>query len=145
MSTPAQLTARFQKELKEEGIKYFTAKEVFFLGESNTRLKLNSIPPEVIWPSIIPTLKFLDTVRERAGRIRLVSIFRDEAYNRAIGGARFSQHRFFRAADAHPLECSPRELWDICVDERRKQNFKGGLGRYNTFVHVDCRGTKATW
>jgi uncharacterized protein YcbK (DUF882 family) len=143
--TPAQLTAKFQRELKEEGIRHFTAKEVFFLGESNTRLKLNAIPPEEIWPRIIATLQFLDTIREQVGRLRLLSIYRNAAYNRAIKGASNSQHVQFRAADVHPFDCSVSTLWRACIEERQNQNFQGGLGRYSTFVHVDCRGSKATW
>jgi uncharacterized protein YcbK (DUF882 family) len=138
-------TQKFQRLLKGEGIKYFSASEVFFLGASNARFKNNSIPPEHMWENILPTLRFLDAVRGRVGRLRLSSIYRNPAYNRSVGGARNSQHLFFRACDVQPLDASVRNLWDACVDERRLQNFMGGLGRYPGFVHVDCRGSKATW
>jgi uncharacterized protein YcbK (DUF882 family) len=138
-------TQKFAQLLKAEGIKYFTAREVFFLGDSNGRLKLNSTPPEHMWQSIIPTLRFLDAVRERVGPLRLSSIYRNDRYNRAVGGARFSQHRFFTAADVVPLRATVAELWSAAIDERRKRNFMGGLGRYRTFIHVDSRGSKATW
>jgi hypothetical protein len=61
-------TQRFAQLLKREGIKYFTAREVFFLGDSNVRLKLNSTPPERLWHHIIPTLRFLDAVREQVAQ-----------------------------------------------------------------------------
>jgi hypothetical protein len=138
-------TQKFAQLLKAEGIKYFTAREVFFLGDSNGRLKLNSTPPERLWHNIIPTLRFLDAVRERVGPLRLISIYRNERYNKAVGGVPPSQHKRFTAADVVPLRASVADLWAACVDERRKQNFMGGLGRYRSFVHVDCRGSKATW
>jgi uncharacterized protein YcbK (DUF882 family) len=138
-------TQKFAQLLKAEGIKYFTAREVFFLGDSNGRLKLNSTPPERLWHHIIPTLRFLDAVRERVGPLRLSSIYRNERYNKAVGGALHSQHKRFTACDVVPLRASVQQLWDACIDERRRQNFLGGLGRYRSFVHVDCRGSKATW
>jgi len=138
-------TQRFAQLLKREGIRYFSAREVFFLGDSNGRLKLNSTPPERLWHHIIPTLRFLDAVRERVGPLRLISIYRNERYNKAVGGVPPSQHKRFTACDVVPLRASVADLWAACVDERRRQNFMGGLGRYRSFVHVDCRGSKATW
>jgi hypothetical protein len=138
-------TQKFAQLLKAEGIKYFSAREVFFLGDSNGRLKLNSTPPERLWHHIIPTLRFLDAVRERVGPLRLSSVYRNERYNKAVGGATRSQHKLFTACDVVPLRASVADLWAACIDERRKSNFMGGLGRYRTFVHVDSRGSKATW
>jgi uncharacterized protein YcbK (DUF882 family) len=138
-------TQKFAQLLKAEGIKHFTAREVFFLGDSNGRLKLNSTPPERLWRHIIPTLRFLDAVRERVGPLRLSSVYRNDRYNKAVGGALHSQHKRFTACDVVPLRASVGDLWAACVDERRKQNFLGGLGRYRSFIHVDCRGSKATW
>jgi hypothetical protein len=136
---------KFAALLKDDGIKFFSAKEVFYLGDSNDRLRLNSIPAEWMWERILPTLHFLDAVRARAGRLRLTSIYRNAAYNRAVGGARNSQHAQFRACDIQPLDVSVRDLWDIMIDERRLRKFAGGLGRYRTFCHADCRGSMATW
>jgi hypothetical protein len=138
-------TQKFAAILRSEKIKYFSAREAFFLGASNARFKNNTIPEEYLWDNIIPTLKFLDTARERVGRLQLSSIYRNAAYNRSVGGARNSQHLAFRACDVQPLDTSVQDLWNVCVDIRRKLDFQGGLGRYNTFVHVDCRGSKATW
>jgi hypothetical protein len=138
-------TQKFAKILRSEKIRHFTATEVFFLGGSNARFKNNEIPPEYLWDNILPTLHFLDAVRDRVGRLRLSSIYRNPAYNRSVGGARNSQHVAFRACDVQALESQNAVLWDACVALRRERNFLGGLGRYNSFVHVDCRGSKATW
>lgn len=134
---------RFAELLKKEGIKYFTADEVFYRGASDERYKLNTDPPEALWGNIIPTLKVLDQVREKVGRLRLNSIYRSPAYNTAIGGAKNSFHTRFQATDVVPLDSSVKKLHSEVLKLRTAGKFKGGVGKYPGFVHVDTRGTNA--
>lgn len=135
----------FQELLTKEGIKYFTAEEVFFKGGSDSRLKLNSHPPKELWPKIIPTLKVLDQLRQKVGRLKITSGYRNQAYNRAIGGEKNSYHQHFIACDVIPLDAGVVTLWKAASELRKQGGFKGGLGRYSSFVHVDTRGYNATW
>lgn len=67
---------------------------------------------------------------------------RCEAYNATIGGAKNSQHKRSRAADITIRNTTPEMVANAAehiVGER------GGVGRYNTFTHVDSRGYKARW
>jgi uncharacterized protein YcbK (DUF882 family) len=131
---------RMQQLLTREGIRFFSAGEVLFLGASNATLKLNTEPPESLWPNIVPTLKVLDMAREQVGRISLISIYRNLAYNRAVGGSPGSIHMRFAAADARPLDAEPRDLYRVIMNLRGEGAFRGGVGRYPKFVHVDTRG-----
>ena len=135
--------AEFQKLLDENGIRYFTADEVFFRGASDARLHLNTDPPRGLWPSLIKVLKVADEARDRLGKsLRINSAYRSPSYNRAIGGAAASQHMKGAALD---LSGSPATLYRIIQEMRSQGLFKGGIGKYNTFVHVDVRGRNADW
>lgn len=98
--------------------------------------------PNVVQESL---LELLDTIRESYGApIVVTSGYRSEAHNRAVGGVKNSYHTQGLAADLIPLKKDSwrlKELQGICD----KLNQNGGVGFYNTFVHVDTRGTKARW
>jgi hypothetical protein len=99
----------------------------------------------------VPALKrlcddVLEPLRERFGPCTVMSGYRPSAYNRRIGGAKFSQHIY----DLHPNTVAadltfargrPSE-WADAAEPLLQQ---GGLGRYPGFVHVDNRGTNARW
>lgn len=116
----------------------------------------NACPPPELWPNIVETLVVLDALREWFGSpIRITSSYRSPAYNAAVGGARFSQHLQFNAVDFQSRRVSPAALAQRLRGWRgrhfynpvtkRPFVFKGGIGRYATFVHLDTRGHNADW
>lgn len=129
-----------------EGLKlrYFRPSEILFKGNSDVELKLNSLPPRKLWKNIVPTAWVADLARaEYGGPIQVLSGYRNKAYNSAIGGARSSQHKEFTALD---LGCKrPDKLYNILLSFRLAGVFKGGIGKYPSFVHLDTRGENATW
>lgn len=145
MKTIETTVDEFQELLDKEGIKYFSADEVFYLGGSNGRLKLNTEPPRELWRNIIPTLKVLDKIREKVGPLKLVSIYRNAAYNKAVGGERASYHMRFVACDVIPLKVTVTKLYKVAKEMRDAGLFKGGIGKYPSFVHVDTRKRNADW
>jgi hypothetical protein len=135
--------ADFQRLLDEQGTRYFTADEVFFRGARDARLQLNTDPPRSLWPSLLAVVKVADEARHRLGKgLRISSAYRSPAYNRAIGGASASIHMRGGAID---LSGSPATLHKILTQMRAEGLFRGGIGRYRTFVHVDVRGKNADW
>ncbi len=153
--------SKFQRLLDAAGIRYFSAREVFFKGHSHTDPKsrafgLNTEPPEILWPHIMPTLRVLDALRAQLKQpISLVSIYRSPAYNRAIGSTnpvnprvltgKGSQHPRFSAADIKVRNISPAAVHAALLAMRRQGIFAGGLGIYHSFVHIDTRGYNASW
>lgn len=81
---------------------------------------------------------------EYGGPINILSAYRSPEHNRAIGGARFSQHVEGRALDLSP-SLSPRSLPRLiaCVEQIARQGMFiiRGIGVYPSFVHMDIRNT----
>jgi hypothetical protein len=134
----------FERLLQEWGVQHFTAREFFYRGATDERLRLNTDPPTELWGNMETTAKAADEARRRIRMpIRISSAYRSPAYNRRIGGAKSSTHMRFNALD---LVCAkPAKLYLVLLDLRARGFFKGGLGLYRSFVHVDTRGRNATW
>jgi uncharacterized protein YcbK (DUF882 family) len=77
----------------------------------------------------------------------LTSVYRSPAYNATLpGAATSSQHMQFRAADVKvPGFGNPQQWAAIFKRYRDEKMFEGGVGLYNTFVHVDTRGINKNW
>jgi uncharacterized protein YcbK (DUF882 family) len=81
----------------------------------------------------------LQQLRDDLGcSITINSAYRCLAHNTAIGGEKNSQHMKGNATDIVVDGMTPDEVADSC------EKFDG-LGRYNTFTHLDSRGRRARW
>lgn len=56
-------------------------------------------PPSAWWPRIVPTLWLAEQLRKAMGPLIVGNGYRPEPYNRQVGGARFSSHKYHRAMD----------------------------------------------
>ncbi len=85
----------------------------------------------------------LNAIRSRFGKPIIVnSGYRSPEHNERVGGVKNSFHVQGLAADIRPVDLKDLpELQSIC-DELTPH---GGVGFYNTFVHVDVRGEKSRW
>lgn len=70
--------------------------------------------------------------------IRITSAYRCPIHNANVGGSKNSIHMKGQATDIVANGMSPNEVADAC------EHFDG-LGRYDTFTHIDSRGSKARW
>lgn len=129
------------------GVKNFTSEEFTEYFQAHRRGVTNSQPDPEMWANIVPTLKIVDQLRDHFGKpIVLLSSYRSPAYNRAIGDAApKSYHMRFRALDIAVAGKSPRQVFEVLIKWRDEGRFKGGLGLYNSFVHIDTRNSNATW
>lgn len=81
----------------------------------------------------------LQKLREDLGApIKITSAYRCAKHNAAVGGSTHSQHKLGTATDIQVRGMEPTAVQDAC------EHFDG-LGRYDSFTHVDSRGSKARW
>ena len=73
--------------------------------------------------------------------IHIISGYRCPQHNFNVGGAKHSQHMVGTATDIVVRGMSPNEVANVC------DPFFMGLGRYDSFTHVDSRvaDTVARW
>jgi uncharacterized protein YcbK (DUF882 family) len=123
-------------------LKHFSADEVLTKCD---RIG-NSVPPKELWPNILPTLKVAQELRQHLGRpVKVHSVYRSKVYNAKIGGASQSQHMRFAAMDLSCPGVSPATVAQHLRQMRQNGRFKGGIGEYPGFVHVDTRGKNVNW
>ena len=128
-------------------IHHFSAGELL----AKTDKGRNTIPPIALWCNILPTIQVLDAVRRDLGYpLHINSCFRNPQYNKDIGGATKSMHMKFNAIDFSAKRGSPEEWFAAVINQRSNGMEVGGVGLYDSFVHVDTRtlwkGRKfATW
>lgn len=87
-------------------------------------------------------LRLLENIRAHFDKPVLVnSACRCVAHNTAVGGGQHSQHLYGRAADIVVAGIDP-----AIVAELAEQLGAGGVGKYETFTHVDSRSNgPARW
>lgn len=97
------------------------------------RLHENGVPSAL--------LDILEDVRAHFGKpVNINSGYRCPTHNANVGGAKNSMHMLGIAADFWIKGVDPADAYaylDPIVT--------GGLGKYNTFTHVDVRDYKARW
>ena len=107
----------------------------------------NSIPPKAWWNRMGYVLRVVDRIaREMSvNQVEIISAYRAPAYNAHCAGAKSgSWHQANVAADVKfPVAASKvtkmaRELRDLGL-------FKGGVGGYWNFTHIDARGQNINW
>jgi hypothetical protein len=107
----------------------------------------NSVPPKQWWARMGYVLKVVDRIgREmNVSQVEIISAYRSPAYNARCSGAKTgSWHQANVAADvkfpvrASKVTAMARELRDLGL-------FKGGVGGYWNFTHIDARGDNVNW
>ncbi len=107
----------------------------------------NSLPPRAMWRQMGPTLKVVDRIALELGQPvgEIISAYRSPAYNaRCAGASRGSWHQANVAVDVRfPIRASL--VAQTARGIRSRGMFRGGVGRYSSFTHVDTRGQNVDW
>lgn len=138
------------------GLKFFKGTEIADYANRVRDGVRNKLPPESLWPNIVPTLIVADALRAAVGvPLTITSAYRAPAYNAAVGGETNSYHMRFMALDVAPFSIGAKRLAAaarklrgkkfVVPDSRESFVWRGGVGEYPKFVHIDCRGYDANW
>lgn len=98
-------------------------------------LEVDDVAPELV--------DALEALRAMCGGHPMIinSACRCPIHNRAVGGARNSQHLCGTAADVRVDGVDP----DVVASTAETIDAFGGIGRYDTFTHLDVREQRARW
>lgn len=109
-----------------------TRTDTFYAGRCN--LGHFNIPPEELWPNIIPALRLVqESVIPAVGEVEVRSSWRSEELNRCARGANRSKHLQFAALDLVAADgaSGPEFYHTLCSMHRRTgPRSRMGLGAY---------------
>lgn len=107
----------------------------------------NRLPPKQWWTRMGYTLRVVDAVSTamNVGVKDIVSAYRSPQYNAKCPGAKTrSWHQANIAVDVQ-FHTSARKVSAAARNLRDRGLFKGGVGSYSSFTHIDTRGTNVNW
>ncbi len=138
---------RYANFIQDLGLKNITPYDILYPYFKTRSKNTSSIPPRHLWQNIAPTLRVVDELASRlkAKTKPFLSIYRSPAHNRILRGRSKSQRLTngalsvqFYGVDASKVTKAARQL-------RKEGFFKGGIGAYTSFTHIDTRGHNLDW
>ncbi|MEN8715340.1 MAG: D-Ala-D-Ala carboxypeptidase family metallohydrolase [Verrucomicrobiales bacterium] len=148
-STPRELKseADYRDFLAKISLRYITPTEIIRPHRNIRDGVPNELPPKSYWPRIAKTLKVADEIRHKLGKplYRINSAYRSPAYNAACSGAATRSYHMNNQALDLIFTGGPAAASEVAKKLREDKFFKGGIGTYANFIHIDTRGFNATW
>jgi hypothetical protein len=147
--------AQTQGSLLSEYVRYLSAlklKNITPLAviEAHAKSKgsvWNALPPKMWWSRMALTLRVADRVAQEmnVSEVKIISAYRSPAYNARCRGAKAgSWHQANVAVDVEfPVRASL--VTATARNLRDRGLFKGGVGGYGGFTHIDTRGENINW
>lgn len=140
-----QSYARYLESLQ---LKYVDTLQIIQAHAKKKGTLWNTLPPRSMWKSMAGTLKVSDRIGAILGTSvsEITSAYRCPGYNRRCPGAKSrSWHLQNYALDIKFHNASPWSVTKVARYVRAKGYFKGGIGHYPGFTHIDSRGTNVDW
>lgn len=137
----------YNKYLASLKLQRLTPQQVIAAHAKQKGTVWNRLPPKQWWTRMGYTLRVVDRVAVYMNMPvdEIVSAYRCPVYNAHCEGAKAgSWHQANVAVDVKfPVRASV--VTATARDLRDRGLFKGGVGGYGTFTHIDTRGTNVNW
>lgn len=137
----------YETYLNKLKLKHIKTKDIIAAHAKYRKGVWNSIPPKKYWRNILVTLRVADKIADRlnANVTSITSVYRSPAYNDKCSGAHpDSLHKTNYALDIK-YNTHTYKVVKEAEKIRKEGYYKGGIGRYATFTHIDCRGQNNDW
>jgi hypothetical protein len=107
----------------------------------------NSLPPKQWWKRMGYTLRVVDRIAKEmnVSKVEIVSAYRNPAYNARCPGAKSGSFHQANVATDVKFPMRPSKVAAAARELRNLGLFKGGVGGYWNFTHIDCRGKNVDW
>ena len=136
--------ARYLWSLK---LKSISPAQVIEAHAKNRGIIWNTLPPKSWWTRMGYTLRVADRIALEMDvhEVEVVSAYRSPAYNANCEGAKArSWHQANVAVDVK-FPVRPSQVTAVARNLRSRGLFKGGVGGYGGFTHIDTRGENIDW
>lgn len=141
------LLVDYNKYLSALKLQRLTPQQVISAHAKQKGVVWNRLPPKQWWTRMGYTLRVVDRIAVYLNMPveEVVSAYRCPIYNAQCEGAKVgSWHQANVAVDVKfPIRASM--ITATARDLRDRGLFKGGVGGYPTFTHIDTRGTNTNW
>jgi hypothetical protein len=151
---PQEWVARQGRELKAYSeflaslrLQRLTPRQVIEAHAKQRGSVWNSLPPRTMWRQMAPTLRVIDRVSMQLGQPvkEIVSAYRAPSYNARCPGAKSGSYHQANVAVDVQFSVAPSVVAQTARTLRSRGLFRGGVGRYSTFTHIDTRGQNVDW
>jgi len=137
----------YYRYLKSLRLKYVTPEQVIKAHARKKGSTWNNLPPKSMWRAMAGTLKATDRLAATIGMPvkEVTSAYRSPAYNRRCPGAKSKSWHLRNFALDLKFNTSSYKVARAARYVRSKGHFKGGVGSYSSFTHIDTRGHNVDW
>jgi hypothetical protein len=151
---PAEWVARQGSNLKDYSaflgslrLQRLTPKQVIEAHAKKHGSVWNTLPPRAMWRQMAPTLRVIDRVAMELGQPvgEIVSAYRSPSYNATCPGAKSGSYHQVNVAIDVKFASRPSMVAQTARSLRSRNLFRGGVGRYSGFTHIDTRGQNVDW
>jgi hypothetical protein len=128
-------------------LKNITPKNIISAHAKSRGSVWNTLPPKMWWTRMGYTLRVADRIAQEMNvrEVEVVSAYRCPIYNSHCEGAKLgSWHQANVAVDVK----FPMDAYQVTAAARNLRDrglFKGGVGGYDNFTHIDTRGENVNW
>ena len=138
---------KYARHIAKHRMEKITVQQVIKAHARHKGTVWNNIPPKSMWNGMIPTLKAADklAVALNCDLKEIPSAYRCPAYNARCPGAKPRSYHQQNVALDLMFNTSQARVARVARELRNNGLFKGGVGRYNIFTHIDTRGYNADW